>query len=42
MTAPGKKIRIGDLLVQNGVITELQLMDALETGTYSGRPGDGD
>tara|TARA_R110002167_G_scaffold51665_9_gene149372 strand:- start:238 stop:2016 length:1779 start_codon:yes stop_codon:yes gene_type:complete len=41
MTAPGKKIRIGDLLVQNGVITELQLMDALakqkQTGQKLGR-----
>jgi len=30
MAAPKMKIRIGDLLVQNGVITEPQLMEALE------------
>ena len=28
-TAPQRKIRIGDLLVSNGVITEAQLMAAL-------------
>ncbi|MEH6470162.1 MAG: GspE/PulE family protein [Halopseudomonas sp.] len=41
MAAPGKKIRIGDLLVQNGVITEPQLMEALgkqkQTGQKLGR-----
>lgn len=30
MVAPKMKIRIGDLLVQNGVITEPQLMEALD------------
>ncbi|RDE18862.1 type II/IV secretion system protein [Motiliproteus coralliicola] len=39
--ATGKKIRIGDLLVQNGVITEPQLMEALgkqkQTGQKLGR-----
>lgn len=30
MAAPKMKIRIGDLLVQNGVITEAQLMEALD------------
>ncbi len=30
MAAPKMKIRIGDLLVQNGVISEPQLMDALD------------
>ncbi|MEH6649055.1 MAG: GspE/PulE family protein [Motiliproteus sp.] len=41
MAAPGKKIRIGDLLVQNSVITEPQLMEALakqkQTGQKLGR-----
>ncbi len=41
MAAPGKKLRIGDLLVQNGVITEPQLMEALgkqkQTGQKLGR-----
>ena len=41
MAAAGKKIRIGDLLVQNGVITEPQLMEALgkqkQTGQKLGR-----
>lgn len=30
MAAPKMKIRIGDLLVQNGVISEAQLMEALD------------
>ncbi len=34
--APRKKIRIGDLLVQNGVITEDQLMKALATQKKTG------
>ncbi|MFT6915239.1 MAG: MSHA biogenesis protein MshE [Motiliproteus sp.] len=41
MAVPGKKVRIGDLLVQNGVITEFHLMEALakqkQTGQKLGR-----
>jgi len=37
MAEPGKKIRIGDLLVQNEVITEEQLMTALKEQKTSGR-----
>ncbi|MDX1588768.1 MAG: GspE/PulE family protein [Oleiphilaceae bacterium] len=37
MVEPGKKIRIGDLLVQNEVITEEQLMAALNEQKSSGR-----
>ncbi len=41
MAAPGKKLRIGDLLVQNAVISELQLQEALakqkQTGQKLGR-----
>lgn len=37
MSEPKKKIRIGDLLIQNGVITEDQLMTALAEQKKSGR-----
>ena len=37
MTEPKKKIRIGDLLVQNDVITEQQLMTALREQKNTGR-----
>lgn len=37
MTEPKKKIRIGDLLVQNDVITEQQLMTALREQKDTGR-----
>ena len=37
MSEPKKKIRIGDLLIQNGVITEDQLMTALGEQKKSGR-----
>jgi MSHA biogenesis protein MshE len=37
MSEPKKKIRIGDLLIQNGVITEEQLMTALGEQKKSGR-----
>lgn len=37
MTEPKKKIRIGDLLIQNGVITEDQLMTALAEQKKTGR-----
>ena len=37
MNEPKKKIRIGDLLIQNGVITEDQLMTALGEQKKSGR-----
>ncbi|MED5467961.1 MAG: MSHA biogenesis protein MshE, partial [Pseudomonadota bacterium] len=36
-TEPKKKIRIGDLLVQNDVITEQQLMTALREQKNTGR-----
>lgn len=36
-TEPKKKIRIGDLLVQNEVITEQQLMTALREQKSTGR-----
>ena len=35
--APRKKVRIGDLLVQNGVITEEQLATALSDQKKTGR-----
>ena len=35
-TGPRKKIRIGDLLVKNGIITEEQLMNALSTQKKTG------
>lgn len=37
MSEPKKKIRIGDLLVQSGLITEDQLMNALQEQKRSGR-----
>ncbi|WLQ13857.1 GspE/PulE family protein [Hahella aquimaris] len=37
MVEPKKKIRLGDLLVQNGVITEEQLMTALSEQKKAGR-----
>jgi len=37
MTEPKKKIRIGDLLIQNGIITEDQLMTALAEQKKTGR-----
>ncbi|MEH6823784.1 MAG: GspE/PulE family protein [Motiliproteus sp.] len=37
MVAAGKKIRIGDLLVQNGVITESQLQEALAKQKLTGQ-----
>lgn len=37
MSEPKKKIRIGDLLIQNGIITEDQLMTALGEQKKSGR-----
>ncbi|PID43803.1 MAG: MSHA biogenesis protein MshE [Proteobacteria bacterium] len=37
MAEPKKKIRIGDLLVQNGVVTEDQLMNALKEQKRTGR-----
>lgn len=37
MTEPKKKVRIGDLLIQNGVITEDQLMTALAEQKKTGR-----
>jgi len=37
MSEPKKKIRIGDLLIQNGVITENQLMTALGEQKKTGR-----
>lgn len=37
MTEPKKKIRIGDLLIQNGIITEEQLMTALAEQKKTGR-----
>lgn len=37
MVEPRKKIRIGDLLVQNGVISEAQLMTALSEQKKTGR-----
>ncbi|MFT7372454.1 MAG: MSHA biogenesis protein MshE, partial [Oleiphilaceae bacterium] len=37
MSEPKKKIRIGDLLIQNGVITEDQLMTALSEQKKTGR-----
>jgi MSHA biogenesis protein MshE len=37
MSEPKKKIRIGDLLIQNGVITEEQLMTALSEQKKTGR-----
>lgn len=36
MNTPRKKIRIGDLLVQNGIITDAQLQQALERQRQSG------
>jgi len=37
MTEPKKKLRIGDLLIQNGTITEEQLMTALSEQKKTGR-----
>jgi len=37
MSEPKKKIRIGDLLIQNGIITEDQLMTALSEQKKTGR-----
>ena len=37
MSEPKKKIRIGDLLIQNGLITEEQLMTALAEQKKTGR-----
>ena len=36
MNTPRKKIRIGDLLVQNGIISEIQLQQALDKQRQSG------
>lgn len=36
-TEPKKKVRLGDLLVQNDVITEQQLMTALREQKSTGR-----